>query len=116
MTLDDSMTGYGTEITKLINLPLPKGICDDLTPEGFIAFTTVDALFNARTQRLHADLSERNIDSVVIVRMIKSLTTFVPSVRQELVLVDELHRIFTSPYKFLRRCIVCAMLRTGHPE
>ena len=55
-----------------------------------LVISSTGALYNARLQRLHADLSDRNIDSTVIVRMIKSLTTFVPSARHELVLVDEL--------------------------
>ena len=90
--MEDFMTGIATEMIKLLNLPLPKGIHDELTAEGFAAFTTVDALFNARLQRLHNNLSERNIDALVIVRIIKILTTFVPTARHELVLVDELHQ------------------------
>ena len=66
MDMEDFMTGIGTEMIKLINIPLPKGIHDDLSSEGFKAFTTVDALCNARLQRLHADLSDRNIVSIVM--------------------------------------------------
>ena len=66
MDMEDFMTGIGTEMIKLINIPLPKGIHDDLSSEGFKAFTTVDALCNARLQHLHADLSDRNIVSIVM--------------------------------------------------
>ena len=62
MDMEDFMTGISTEMIKLLNIPLPKGIHDELTAEGYIAFTTVDALFNARLQRLHNKLSDRNID------------------------------------------------------
>ena len=51
MDMEDFMTGIATEMIKLLNIPLPKGIHDELTAEGYVAFTTVDAMFNARLQR-----------------------------------------------------------------
>ena len=91
MDMGDFMSGISTEMIKVLNIPLPKGIHGELSPEGSAAFTTVDALFNARLQRLHNALSDRNINPLVIGRMIKSFTTCVPTKGGELVLVDELH-------------------------
>ena len=91
MDLGTFRGGPGTEVIKLINLPLPKGMASDLTPAGAKAYHVVDQLHNARCQRLSENLANRNIDATDIARIVKSITTFQLSRNQELVLVDEAH-------------------------
>ena len=93
MVLGNFRGGVGTEVIKMLNLPVPKGMIGDLTAEGYLAYQIVGALYSARCQRLNLshDLSERNIEAMKIVRIVKSITTFQPGKHQELVLVDETH-------------------------
>ena len=91
MDLGNFRVGHGTEVIKLINLPLPKGMASDLTPAGAKAYHVVDQLHNARCQRLSENLANRNIGATDIARIVKSITTFQLSRNQELVLVDDAH-------------------------
>ena len=91
MDLGNFRGGPGTEVIKLINLPLPKGMANDLTSAAAKAYHVVDQLRNARSERLSEDLANRNIEATDIGRIVKSITTFQLGRNQELVLVDDAH-------------------------